>query len=265
LEHQVRDDFLAVIWDGFGFGSDGTLWGGEFFQRSGDQVSRIGSLRSFPVFGGERMAIDTRLSALSLLSEACPGRELEWLSRLNISMNLGDAALHLQRCHGKSVLLRTSSAGRLIDGVCCLLGISTTNSYEGQAGILLNERSTNTDEVLSLEFEASEIGLEADWRPMIRELIQLRIQEVAVDEIAGRFWNSLAMLICGMARTRNAQTILLGGGCFQGPELLRRTEQGLRNLGARVFWPQRVPAGDGGISLGQLAVSNFMESQSKCV
>jgi hydrogenase maturation protein HypF len=262
LEHKIVGDFTAIVWDGFGLGDDGDLWGGEFFQRCGEEVSRIGSLRGFPVYGGERMATDACLSALSLLSEACMGSEIAWLERLNIPLTREDARLHLQRRSAKSSLLKTFSAGRLIDGVCCLLGIASANSYEGQAGIMLNDRGTETRLFLPFEISVTSGGFEVDWRPLIRELLHLINQGVAVDEITGRFWNSMAKIICDIACARQVKTVLLGGGCFQGSELLRRVVRDLRALSIDVYWPQRIPPGDGGISLGQLAVSNYIESLS---
>lgn len=266
LEHQVSGDFLAVSWDGFGLGTDGKLWGGEFFRWQRGKFARVATLRSFSVLAGEAMAVDTGLSALSLLSEAVPGCELEWIRRLKLEfLDVAETRLHLARLKRGRPTLLTSSAGRLIDGISCLLGLASQNRYEGFAGILLNERGREVSQRLPYEMVLKAGVREIDWRPLVREIIRARYQGVDLDEVVGRFWYTMASLICDMAISAGVDTVVLGGGCFQGAALVRSTEKALGQRGLRMFLPSKIPAGDGGISIGQIAASHYLENLTACV
>src|SRR6185369_16967779 len=102
-----------------------------------------------------------------------------------------------------------------------------------------------------------------DWAPMIRQILNERPN---TSLIAAKFQNTLAAIVVDVARRANQQKVLLTGGCFQNRYLTERTVNYLNEAGLSVYWHQRVPPNDGGISLGQvMAVRHAMEVETPCV
>ena len=98
-------------------------------------------------------------------------------------------------------------------------------------------------------------GLVADWAPLLGAVLADRAAGVAVPEIAARFHAALAALASAVAARVGALRVVLAGGCFQNRRLLDETRAALENGGLAVFWPQRLPPGDGGLAVGQAAVA----------
>jgi len=73
--------------------------------------------------------------------------------------------------------------------------------------------------------------------------------------VAARFHNTLAEVIVRVAGEIGREVVALSGGCFQNRLLTERASDGLRGAGHRVLLHRQVPPGDGGISLGQIAVA----------
>lgn len=91
-----------------------------------------------------------------------------------------------------------------------------------------------------------------DWRPWVEETLRARRSGVAPGVLAARFHNSLARACLEMAWRVGLETVALGGGCFQNARLAGQVEALLGTSGFRVLTPRRVPAGDGGLAVGQL-------------
>ena len=136
-EHHLEGRVLAVVCDGTGYGTDGTIWGGELLELNGAKWRRLGRLRPMRLPGGDAAALDPRRSGLALL-HATYGEEFEGLP----------AAAELfpdemeRRMLGRMIRTGlnspwTSSTGRLFDGVAALLGICRTNEHEAQAAMAL--------------------------------------------------------------------------------------------------------------------------------
>ena len=68
-ENEIAPPALGVSWDGTGYGTDGTIWGGEFFLVTDESVERIAHLRPFRLPGGDKAVKEPRRTALGLLYE----------------------------------------------------------------------------------------------------------------------------------------------------------------------------------------------------
>lgn len=245
---------LGVVWDGTGWGSDGQLWGGEFFEVKEDySVKRIAHLRPFPLLGGERAIIDPRRVALALQWEIDSGRpesaralgfdeqQTEWLRAL---------------FHSRKSQV-TSSIGRLFDGVSALLGFSGPIEYEGEAAMVLEYLAALGNgprkSTLRYDFKLNQevTPWSIDWRSGIATLIADRAQ-VAPQEIAWWFHQCLVELITRVAQAANLDTIVLSGGCFQNRLLLESLEVVAKRCDLKIYWPQQLPLNDGGLAAGQI-------------
>jgi hydrogenase maturation protein HypF len=137
--------------------------------------------------------------------------------------------------------------GRLFDAVACLVGARARSSYEAQAAIALEDLATEDAEPYPFAVRDREL----DWRPMIEALLLDRGDPVLA---SSRFHATLAAMIVAFAR--NERRVVLGGGCFQNARLATLATARLGECGIEALLPERVPAGDGAIALGQAWVAS---------
>ncbi|MEZ0368881.1 MAG: carbamoyltransferase HypF [Candidatus Sericytochromatia bacterium] len=249
---------LGVAWDGAGFGSDGTIWGGEFITVSPSGWQRAGSLRPFAFAGGEAAFRKPAWLALALLEAI--GRDADGLPPAKV-LPPADRALLLQRLRqGKGLLC--SSAGRLFDGLASLLDLRQFCDFEAEAAMALEALAQGADSAQHYDLPLLEAErLILDWSVLIEALLR-DLPSVPRPRIAAGIHQALAEGILTMARAIGCSRVVLGGGCFQNRLLLEWTLMRLQQAGFKVYWPQAVPANDGGLALGQLwAVETGIEQE----
>jgi hydrogenase maturation protein HypF len=258
---------LGVIWDGTGLGPDGTIWGGEFLLGDASGYRRVAHLRPFRLPGGDAAVKEPRRMALALLHAACGEHGVSRLDRGRAQGTVLGWSDEEQR-----VLLQvlssgfrapwTTSAGRLFDGVAALVGLRTTVGFEGEAAMAL-EYAVDLRESGSYPLDvqgASPEGAEdapmvVDWEPAIAALLEDRDRGTPVERLAARFHNGLVDAIVEVAERVGVEPVALSGGCFQNTILTERTAAALEERGNRPLLHERVPANDGGLALGQVAVA----------
>jgi len=263
LAEQGREGpVVGIALDGTGYGTDGQVWGGEILVADLTGFCRAAHLPYVPLLGGERAVRETWRMGLS------------WLYRLYGSelfrLRLPLLAL-IDRRHAEGLLDAlgrgiswplTSSCGRLFDAVAAIIGLRQRVSYEGQAPMELEglaERGTSAceaDVTCSGPGPNGEIPIDAVLQAVVREVER----EDSAADIAARFHVRLSHLLVAsaahVADEARLDTVALGGGCFQNRILLERVRAGLEKRGLTVLTPLEVPAGDGGLSLGQAAVAS---------
>lgn len=251
-EHRLNGPALAVVWDGTGYGVDGTIWGGEFLHVDERRCQRVASLRPFRLPGGDRCAREPRRCALGVLYElygrSFPREVLDFTDR---ELDILTTALE----QGVNAPV-TSSMGRLFDAVAALIGLRQRCSFEGQAAMALEFVQDRAETDKWYPFDVTPVtqtnrGIERslDWGPMMAALLNDPSGNAA---IAARFHNTLAMMIKAIASEVGEQNVILTGGCFQNRALLEKAIQVLRKAGFTPFWPQQYPPNDGGIAFGQI-------------
>ena len=251
-EHGLDGPVLGFSWDGTGYGTDGSVWGGEVLRCDGDRFTRVARLRTFPLPGGDQAVRQPRRSAVGLLYEilgaAAADVAAAWFTSAELRLLL--AALARPK-----LFPRTSSLGRLFDAVAALCGLPGQVTFEGQAAMALEFiADTQVNDAYSLTVSAD--GQPSlDWEPMLRAILADRAQNVPAAVIAARFHNALAAAAVAVARRADCPRVVLTGGCFQNVLLTNRVRQGLASAGFQVYYHQQVPPGDGGIALGQILVA----------
>ncbi len=262
-ENELRGPVLGVAWDGTGYGTDGTIWGGEFLVVAENCWRRVAHWRQFRLPGGERAIKEPRRAALGVLFElfanAAGGRkDLEVISQVNER----ELAAMMKMMEQGLNSPWTSSVGRLFDAVAAILGLRQTVRHEGQAAM---ELEFCMGAVVEGKVEAYPVRLAKggegpavlDWGPMIEGILESLGEGVAVPVIARRFHETLATGIVEVAREAGCERVVLSGGCFQNQVLTGRAVAWLREGGFQPYWHQRVPPNDGGIALGQVAAARW--------
>jgi hydrogenase maturation protein HypF len=262
------------VWDGSGYGSDETVWGGEFLRITPDGFERIAHLREFHLPGGEKAVKEPRRVALSILQETY-GQELRELDNLPTLKAFSDdeRRLLVEMLERGVHCPRTTSAGRLFDAVASILGLRHVCRFEGQAAMELEflTHEVTTDAEYSFDWVDGETRGRLDWTPMIRAIVADSRAGTAPRVVSTKFHNTLVEMMVRVAKASGEEKVALSGGCFQNRYLTERAVRRLTEEGFRPYWHQRVPPNDGGIALGQLVAvareksrSETRERQSVC-
>ncbi len=259
-EHHLRGPVLGVAWDGTGWGTDGTIWGGEFLQVEYTQCRRIASLLSFPMPGGEtairhpsRLALGALYTALGDDAFQRPAHNILEMSKKEITM-IRHMLEHRIHCP------MTSSAGRLFDVVSALLGLCHEVTFEGQAAMYLEdvagEDGALDERIYPFRFCPNTVSsgkmTSIDWRPMLRIIVEDILAGRPASEIASAFHTAIVRMILAVADEAGLNEVALGGGCFQNARLLTQTVEVLKGKGYAVFWPEKLPPNDGALAVGQV-------------
>jgi hydrogenase maturation protein HypF len=242
-EHGETGPAIGAIYDGAGYGPDGTVWGGELLVGDLTGFERVGSLWAVALPGGDRAAAEPWRMACSWLQEAL-GREPPLPASLASSVDpkRWSAVAAIARSAG-----RTSSMGRLFDAVAALCGVRAEVSFEGQAAIELEALADTR------ELAAYPLGADLDARELILAIGRDVAAGVPIPIVAARFHNAVARGTALAVIASGLDTVVLSGGCFQNRLLTERTIGELR--GVRCLLPRELPPGDGGVSFGQAAIA----------
>ena len=250
-DNNIDHPVIGLIWDGTGYGTDGTTWGAECLTGDCSAFERRGSIREIPLIGGDKATKETDRVAFALLRDAgFDADDFPWIENAKIYGAMLDAGLNCPP---------SSGMGRLFDGVAAILGIKRRCSYEGQGAVLLEAAASADDGVYNYTLDGA--PLRFDWRDMIRGIVTDMNRGDDVGAIAARFMNTLidmATRQCGAARSETGlDSVVLSGGTFQNMYLMRRLPERLRETGFAVYHHSRVSTNDEGISLGQLMVAQY--------
>lgn len=234
-EHGETGPALAVVFDGTGLGTDGTLWGGEILRCDLAAFERLAWLDPVPLPGGEAAIRQPWRTAAAYLEAAGLPVPFERWPTVRESLKV-NAPL-------------SSGMGRLFDAVAAVLGVREVASYEGQAAIEL--------ELLAGEVAAAPYPWRfGDGAALIRAVHDDLLAGRPRPEIAAAFHESVAAATGdACAQAGGSDLVVLSGGCFQNLRLLAATTARLEASGCRVLSHTRVPPNDGGISFGQAAVA----------
>jgi hydrogenase maturation protein HypF len=254
LEHGWLDRrVLGVAWDGTGFGTDGTIWGGEFLVCEGSEFERVARVRPFALPGGEAAIREPWRIAVSVCSQLDATHDVPEHPDWKLSTPQKGQVLELARRPKLSPT--TSSAGRLIDAAAALILGITRSEFEGQAAMRLEaaaDRSARgwyhfpvTDEALA----------ELDWRPLFAGLLEDRRRGAEPGALAMKFHRSLAHGIIGVCRRWSEIPMVLCGGVFQNKLLTELIAEMMDGTSQSVGFPGAIPPNDGGLAAGQLAIA----------
>ncbi len=261
-EHSLaaNDRIIACVFDGTGYGTDGTIWGGEWLLADSSDYHRFAHLVRTPLPGGDACILRPSRSALAHLYRY----RIPWDPSLPCCQAMTEAQrnLLLRQLEQSVHTVDTSSMGRLFDAVAALAGVRQEIHYEGQAAIELEALAkaswgTFSDEVPPYRFQWQR---GESWELETEEILRGVIEDYRAGKDAGyigaRFHETIAaasLEICRRARREHqVDRVGLTGGVFQNELLTRRMHSMLLLDGFEVLCHHRIPPNDAGISLGKL-------------
>lgn len=251
-ENDLKGKVIGVSFDGTGYGTDGHIWGGEFFLCENGDTKRMSHLKYIDMIGGDSSVKDARRSALSYIhafengymSADPPGADIEGSREIAVDisdiiaygrerlLSMPDAKLVTAALRSGINTVKSSSMGRLFDGVSSLLGIKDHNDYEGQCAIMLEDAAA---------FAQKHPGADP------------------ASDLALAFHQSVIDMIIDQCMTirdeSGASQVALTGGTFQNKILMEGVLKKLRSRGFSPYYNISVSPNDGGIALGQAYVA----------
>ena len=249
-------EVLGVAFDGTGWGTDGTIWGGELLLATARGFRRVGHLLPIELPGGERAIREPWRIAAAVVARA-GGKP--WAASL--PFRSGRVVDLLPLLDKPQFAPATTSAGRLFDAVSALALGWETAQYEGQGPMML-ESICDRSAAGFYRFElSSRLPIVLDWRPAILELLEDRRQAVPPGIIAMRFHVGMARAVCELIESFPVLPVVLNGGCFQNKLLAELLVTMLNDTGRPVATPGRIPVNDGGLSAGQLAIASAIRAR----
>ncbi len=249
-EHGISDTVIGVSLDGTGYGTDGTVWGGEFLIATPEGYKRAGHLKAVQMLGGNESIRQGWKSAACLKYDA-------GIPSAGSREALAYAAIE----HGVNVI-RSSSMGRVFDAVSAILDICGESQYEGQCAIELEnaaashpKQSSELEEPFPFDIREEDGQYIADLAPCIRDIHWLKGKGAQAGALAYRFHITVSRLIVSMceklSKQYNIRKVALGGGVFLNRILTENTVPLLEKAGFEVYMNHLVSPGDGGLALGQ--------------
>jgi hydrogenase maturation protein HypF len=266
-ENGIAGDVIGVALDGTGFGTDGTIWGGEFLRANFTEFVRLAHLRKVPMPGSSMAIKEPWRMAMVYCSEAFGegARDLGIDFMKAVDFQKWDI---LEKMIEKKINTPwTSSMGRLFDAISSLLSIRDEVHYEGQAAIELEMiADQEVREEYPFHMMKDEVPMVIDTKEIIKCVVNDLRGGISRSKIAGKFHRTIAALLvetCNVIRSKEGlNRVVLSGGVFQNIFLLSLVTKGLRGTGFEVYTHHLVPPNDGGISLGQAVIAHMKLFQS---
>ena len=258
-ENQLTEPVIGIIMDGTGYGTDGTIWGGEILIGDYNNFDRFAHFEQLPLPGGDAAIKAPWRTAVSYLYKTFGDKmpDLSFIDNHDIKpiIEMVDKNINSPM---------TSSCGRLFDAIAAMSGGRQTIHYEAQAAIELMQAFETIDvRLFSFEIEQKNGKREILIKPIIRSLVRSIQNNESFSKISSRFHTTLIKIFIEIVqdarKEKGINQVILSGGVFQNMILFEHTILALEKADFTVYTHSQVPTNDGGISLGQAMIgrNNF--------
>ncbi|MFH0764540.1 MAG: hypothetical protein V1927_06000 [Candidatus Omnitrophota bacterium] len=271
VDHAIKGKVIGVALDGTGYGSDGFIWGGEFFVGDLKNFHRAAHFEYVAMPGGDKAIREPWRMAVSYLYQAFGKRAFNKRAFGKKFLKLKPNFLKNLQKRCQAPLLKmidkninsplTSSVGRLFDAVGSIVLSKPNARYEAELPIALEKLA---DRLCGDRYDfgiCKEGGLmKIDSRKIIEGIMGDMRRGVNKGLISGKFHNTISVIIVRMALTLSnkykSRNIVLSGGVFQNRFLTKRITEMLAGPGPKAWLHSKVPTNDSGIPIGQIAIAN---------
>jgi hydrogenase maturation protein HypF len=263
------EEIVGVICDGYGYGSDGSAWGGEILVGGYDGFQRAGNLEPQPMPGGDLCAVWYGRMLQGILHGEITRDELRGILahqyQEGFQRGEEEVGVVFDQLEKGIYAPSTTSAGRLLDAVSCLLGVSYRRTYEGEGAMKLEAVAARGAKIidLPLDIESDQGRLVLKTSQVVKRLLELRDVH-GVENLAYSFQRVLAEglgeIAVRVGRERGLKYIGFSGGVANNDMMTRVLRERIEDGGFTYLRHRQVPSGDGGISLGQAVVAAIKAS-----
>jgi hydrogenase maturation protein HypF len=254
FENGVEETSAGILFDGTGYGEDGTIWGGEIFIGDRSRYERIGYFHPSRLPGGDAAVAEPWRYALGLLHDVFGKEEAAAMGERLWSAHAGKARMVLDILPFSP---KTTSCGRFFDAAAALLGCGDVVTFDGQAAMSLEAMARGSLLAPFLVLRRGN-GFTIDWRPVIRWILD-SIPTTPAPDIAGGIHGGLARAVAEICSTlrkeRGIRFAALSGGVWQNRRLVAMTSLFLRREGVEPLLHKLLPPNDECVSAGQTVVA----------
>ncbi len=260
LEHRLSSRALGIILDGTGYGDDGNMWGGEFLLGDLRRVERVGHLRSVRTISGDNAVREPWRLVLNYLYELGLWEEFGSFVAAVLELDEKQVTFTEKALCSRLPGYRSSSAGRLFDVAGVLVTGHKIATFEGELPLRLEAYVTPS---VADGYEFPVVLEQGRWlvelQPGVRQLLEDLRRNASRPHMATKFHcgfcGALVEAAQRIAAENGIREVVLGGGVWQNPWLLRWFAQAAERAGLAVYHPLKWPANDGGLAAGQTAVA----------
>lgn len=260
VEHGLDEEVVGIAIDGLGYGLDGTMWGGEVMRADYQGFERVGHLEPQPMPGGDLAVRYPARMLAGILSKTMSENEI---ARIFRRLEITQRGLPKGEEELRSVLRQvprspmTSSTGRVLDAASALLGVCYERTYEGEPAIRLEAISERCGDTFDVKI-TNDTAYVIDTTSIILRALELLEEGRERGEIAYMIQKSIGYalgLVASKAARRSTRYLILSGGAAVNDYILEGVEEAVKESGLRLLLPEKYPANDGGIALGQIAIA----------
>lgn len=254
-EHNLKKDTIGIIYDGTGLGTDGAIWGGEFFVGSKGKFSRVGHWEYVTLQGGDSTIREPWKSAVSYLYDMGINSK-EFFNSLKVKV-VQNAIKNNINC------FKSSSVGRLFDCISALVMKRVYITYDAQAAIELESViDWDITDFYSYSINEKEERLEIGYEEIISGVLRDMKDDKTASYISAKFHNTVCEAtidcVCKIRNRCGIDDIVLGGGVFENVYLLKNIKRGLEKNNFNIYHNMKIPTNDGGIAFGQAVAAAQM-------
>ncbi len=258
-EHRIEGPVIGLSFDGTGYGPDRTVWGGEVLIADAAGYRRAARLDPVPMPGSAAAIREPWRMAVSYLHHAYGKADFNPALPVLIRAGKEKVRIATELIEKGLNAPKTSSLGRLFDGVAAICGLRGRAAFEGQAAMELEMQSdADTTEAYAFQWRDRPVRTVC-VDSLIRQIVDDLLRQVPVATIGGKFHNTLVRLFAELCRELREETglsrVALSGGVFQNAILLSKMSAALTRQGFTVLSHRIVPTNDGGICLGQAVIA----------
>ena len=264
-EHGL-EEFVGVVADGIGYGSDGTAWGGEVMVADMGSFERVGGLMKQPMPGGDLATRFPARMVAGILRGALDPSEIEQILKefclRGFRYSDREISVVLRQLKRGLNIFWTSSCGRVLDSVACILGICCERTYEGEPAIKLEAAAEGSDpDRLRLKTAIKIVnGMKVlDTSHFLVDIIDALRKSVPKKQIAAAAQRALAEglaeIAIDVASARGIKMVGGSGGVFYNRAITSTVRKSVEGAGLKFIQHELLPPGDGGISVGQAVVA----------
>jgi hydrogenase maturation protein HypF len=264
-EHGL-EELVGIATDGVGYGSDGTVWGGEVMVTNLNSFEHMGGLRKQCIPGGD---LATRFPARMVAGIFWQRLEREELERVLNEFCAGgfrygarEIGVVLRQLEKDLNVFHTSSCGRVLDAIACLLGVCDERTYEGEPAIKLeaaankgDAREATLDPIIE-KVDGAKVVNTSQLLVDILSAVRARVPRKHIAAAAQRaIAQGLASIAIDAASVKKIDVVGGSGGVFYNQAITAVVREMVEKAGLKFIQHELLPPGDGGVSVGQAIVA----------